>query len=171
MHAQFRRAKEKMDLPDSQLLMDISLACSGEYCDKALLRRLSEKLQLRTINDLTKEAAALNEMVISCGGDPDDCLEEMSTLLKKLKESGIIESPVLDNHENKRSLMKHRSPVIPDDFRCPISLELMKDPVIVSTGQVIHHTNLKFIILDLFNTDNYSPLFGRHTRDVAFRNG
>jgi hypothetical protein len=25
---------------------------------------------------------------------------------------------------------------IPDEFRCPISLELMKDPVIVSTGQV-----------------------------------
>ena len=25
---------------------------------------------------------------------------------------------------------------IPEDFRCPISLELMRDPVIVSTGQV-----------------------------------
>lgn len=149
MHAQFRRAKEKMDLPDSQLLIDISLVRSGEYCGQAVLRRLSEKLQLRTINDLTKEAAALNEMVISCGGDPDECLGEMSTLLKKLKDSGIIDNPVPDNLENKRSLMKHRSPVIPDDFRCPISLELMKDPVIVSTGQVIHHTNLKIIILDL----------------------
>ncbi|KAE8688884.1 U-box domain-containing protein 13 [Hibiscus syriacus] len=29
----------------------------------------------------------------------------------------------------------HKTPVIPDDFRCPIYLELMKDPVIVSTGQ------------------------------------
>lgn len=160
-----------MDLPDSQLLMDISLACSGEFCDRAVLRRLSEKLQLKTINDLIKEAAALNEMVISCGGVPDNCLEEMSTLLKKLKDSGIIENPVLDNLENKRSLIKHRSPVIPDEFRCPISLELMKDPVIVSTGQVIHHTNLKFIILGLLNTDNTSPSFGRRMRDVAFRNG
>ena len=26
-------------------------------------------------------------------------------------------------------------PVIPDDFRCPISLDLMREPVIVSTGQ------------------------------------
>lgn len=135
VHAQFRRAKEKMDFPDSQLLRDISLVRSGDCCDQAVLQRLSEKLQLRTINDLTKEAAALNEMVISCGGVPDDCLEEMSTLLKKLKDSGIIENPVLENLENKRSLLKHRSPIIPDDFRCPISLELMNDPVIVSTGQ------------------------------------
>nr|GEV30421.1 U-box domain-containing protein 11-like [Tanacetum cinerariifolium] len=36
-----------------------------------------------------------------------------------------------NNIENK----KVGSPVIPDDFLCPISLELMKDPVIVSTGQ------------------------------------
>lgn len=171
MHAQFRRAKEKMDSPDSQLLMDISLVRRGDYCDQAVLQRLSEKLQLRTINDLTKEAAALNEMVISCGGDPDDCLEEMSTLLKKLNDSEIIENPVQENLENKRSLAKHRSPVIPDDFRCPISLELMKDPVIVSTGQVIHHTNLNIILLDLDNTDNDSHLFVRHMRDLAFRNG
>lgn len=26
--------------------------------------------------------------------------------------------------------------VVPDDFKCPISLDLMKDPVIVATGQV-----------------------------------
>ncbi|KAG0458329.1 hypothetical protein HPP92_023486 [Vanilla planifolia] len=30
---------------------------------------------------------------------------------------------------------KNESLVIPEDFRCPISLELMRDPVIVSTGQ------------------------------------
>lgn len=31
---------------------------------------------------------------------------------------------------------KPKTPVIPEDFRCPISLELMNDPVIVATGQV-----------------------------------
>ncbi|KDP25509.1 hypothetical protein JCGZ_20665 [Jatropha curcas] len=47
-------------------------------------------------------------------------------------------NPEADNSEAEKSSFKHRSPVIPDDdddFRCPISLELMKDPVIVSTGQ------------------------------------
>lgn len=31
---------------------------------------------------------------------------------------------------------KVKTQVVPDDFRCPISLDLMKDPVIVATGQV-----------------------------------
>jgi len=35
-------------------------------------------------------------------------------------------------------------PVIPDDFRCPISLDLMNDPVIVATGQVILLSNIQF---------------------------
>ncbi|PKA65409.1 U-box domain-containing protein 12 [Apostasia shenzhenica] len=135
VHAQFQRAKERKDLPDSQLLMDLSLVRSQNSSDPSILKRLSDKLQLRTINDLKRESVALHEMVISSGGDPEDCLEEMSSLLKKLKETVVIENPIIENLENKASLVKNRSPVIPDDFRCPISLELMKDPVIISTGQ------------------------------------
>ncbi|KAH0456745.1 hypothetical protein IEQ34_014652 [Dendrobium chrysotoxum] len=86
VHVQFRRAKEKMEFPDSQLLRDFSLVRSGDCCDQAVLQRLSEKLQLRTINDLTKEAAALNEMVISCGGDPDDLLGRDVNLVQKAKK-------------------------------------------------------------------------------------
>ncbi|KAF9590178.1 hypothetical protein IFM89_031833 [Coptis chinensis] len=36
---------------------------------------------------------------------------------------------------NLEDTKKSDSVAIPDDFRCPISLELMRDPVIVSTGQ------------------------------------
>ncbi|XP_062098563.1 protein spotted leaf 11-like [Humulus lupulus] len=44
-------------------------------------------------------------------------------------------NPANDAPESDKDLVKHRSPVIPNDFRCPISLELMKNLVIVSTGQ------------------------------------
>lgn len=44
----------------------------------------------------------------------------------------------LDIEETK----KPQSLQIPEDFRCPISLELMKDPVIVSTGQVMKKIKL-----------------------------
>ncbi|KAJ6815396.1 U-box domain-containing protein 12 [Iris pallida] len=74
-------------------------------------------------------------MVISSGGNPDDSLEEMSTLLKKIKDCLLLETHLPENIESRTSSFKYRSPVIPDDFRCPISLELMRDPVIVSTGQ------------------------------------
>ncbi|MQM08619.1 hypothetical protein Taro_041475 [Colocasia esculenta] len=134
VYTQFKRAKGRIEAPDFQLCMDLSLAWTEKIADPALLKRVSEKLQLITLNDLKKESLALHEMVIGSGGNPEECLEEMSTLLKKLKDLTVVESPNADVLESKIS-SKHRSPVIPDDFRCPISLDMMKDPVIVSTGQ------------------------------------
>lgn len=136
MHAQFKRAKARTDTPDLQLYTDLSIAKSKKDPDPIILRRLSEKLHLRTYDDLKKESAALHEMVISADGDPGDYLDEMSNLLKNLKDCLLAENPEIATSGEGKGLPKHRSPVIPDDFRCPISLELMKDPVIVSTGQV-----------------------------------
>ncbi|KAK2634065.1 hypothetical protein Ddye_028857 [Dipteronia dyeriana] len=135
VHAQFRRAKGRPDSPDLQLDRDLSAAQKEKDPEPTILKRLSEKLQLRTINDLKKESLAFHELIIASGGDPGDCLESMSSLLKKLKDFVLIENPEVDTSEGERGVIRHRSPVIPDDFRCPISLELMKDPVIVSTGQ------------------------------------
>jgi hypothetical protein len=115
--------------------------------DLAVLRRISEKLQLMGIADLTQESLALHEMVAATGGDPGESIEKMSMLLKKIKDFVQTENPNLDAPEREKNLPpsgsgqaivdgSHQMPVIPDDFRCPISLELMKDPVIVSTGQV-----------------------------------
>jgi U-box domain len=93
---------------------------------------------LKSLDDIKKESMAVHELVISSGGNPDDRLEEMSYLLKKLKDFVLSENPVAEIPATSKSgSVKHRSPVIPDEFRCPISLELMQDPVIVSTGQVL----------------------------------
>lgn len=136
VHTQLRRAKEKPESLDSQLDLDLALAQREKDPDPAVLKRLSEKLELKTIGDLKKESHAFHELVISNGGDPGDWFPKMSSILKKLKDYVQMENPEADNSEPEHGLIKHRSPVIPDDFRCPISLELMKDPVIVSTGQV-----------------------------------
>lgn len=101
------------------------------------MKRISEKLHLRTINDLKKESLAIHELVISSDGDPQGVFGKLLSVLKKLKDFVQSENPAVEtSQEEKATTIKHRSPVIPDDFRCPISLELMRDPVIVSTGQV-----------------------------------
>ncbi|KAG2673500.1 hypothetical protein I3843_13G081800 [Carya illinoinensis] len=96
------------------------------------------------IADLTQESLALHEMVAASGGDPGESIEKMSMLLKKIKDFVQTENPDLDAPPRENSLppscsasndKNHKAPVIPEDFRCPISLELMTDPVIVSTGQ------------------------------------
>lgn len=115
--------------------------------DPDVLRRLAEKLQLMGIAELTQESLALHEMVDSSGGDPGESIEKMSMLLRRIKDFVQTEKPDLEAPAREKgtppscsgktsSEGNHKSPVIPDDFRCPISLELMKDPVIVSTGQV-----------------------------------
>lgn len=57
-----------------------------------------------------------------------DCLKIKTSTCKSLDENKKIDSPV-----------------IPEDFLCPISLELMRDPVIASTGQVT--TRITLVLL------------------------
>ncbi|KAG6762150.1 hypothetical protein POTOM_032637 [Populus tomentosa] len=147
--SQFRRAKGRADDTDVELyedLLSLYNKTDDSAKDLAVLRRLSEKLQLLGIADLTQESLALHEMVAATGGDPGENIEKMSMLLKKIKDFVQTENPNLDAPAREKNLPpsgsgqafadgSHKTPVIPDDFRCPISLELMKDPVIVSTGQ------------------------------------
>ncbi|KAL3838297.1 hypothetical protein ACJIZ3_022888 [Penstemon smallii] len=139
VHAQFKRAIGRMESPDLQLVMDLAAAQMEDDPEPIVFKRLSEKLHLRNINDIKQESVAIHNMVISCGGVPDGVSEEyfetVSYLLRKLKDCVMMGNQDLDASETEKGSIKHRSPVIPDDFRCPISLELMKDPVIVSTGQ------------------------------------
>lgn len=147
--AQFRRAKGRIDSPDIELYEDLfSLYNRSNDCsaDLIVLRRLVDKLQLTGISDLTQESLALHEMVAATGGDPEESIEKMSMVLKKIKDFVQTENPDIgppaqeDPNPSSCSAQPStegnlKSPVIPDDFRCPISLELMRDPVIVSTGQ------------------------------------
>ncbi|XP_038891943.1 U-box domain-containing protein 14 [Benincasa hispida] len=136
VHAQFKRAKERITLADAQLDKDLAILQEEKDSDPTILKRLSEKLHLRTINDLKKESLAIHELVTSSDGDLEDVFGKMSSVLKKLKDFVQSENPEVEtSQDEKTTTIKHRSPVIPDDFRCPISLELMRDPVIVSTGQ------------------------------------
>lgn len=124
--------------------------------DPTVLKRLVEKLQLNQISDLTQESIALHEIVSATDGDPDERIEKMSNVLKNIKDFVLTENPdiVSSVPENPNpsggtgsgqvSTLdgNQKTPVIPDDFRCPISLELMRDPVIVSTGQVLELISL-----------------------------
>ncbi|XP_019454065.1 PREDICTED: U-box domain-containing protein 13-like isoform X2 [Lupinus angustifolius] len=147
--AQFRRAKGRIDEPDVKLYEDLlSLYNKNNDADTdpAVLNQIAEKLQLKGVADLIQESLALQEMVAANSGDPGAHIEKISILLKKIKYYVQTENLVMDDNVGGRDLSSsvcskgtneknHQAPVIPDDFRCPISLELMRDPVIVSTGQ------------------------------------
>ncbi|XAR59001.1 Ubiquitin--protein ligase [Bertholletia excelsa] len=146
---QFRRAKSRTDIPDVELYEDLLSLYNNNNdvsVDTTVLRRVAEKLQLMGIADLTQESIALLDMVSASHEDPGQSIEKMSMLLKKIKDFVQTQNINLDYPTREKSTSpscsgqasadgNQKSPVIPDDFRCPISLELMRDPVIVSTGQ------------------------------------
>lgn len=60
---------------------------------------------------------------------------------------GNSDDDKIDNSA-KKSLEEKKKLILPDDFLCPISLELMRDPVIVATGQVqTYSLHSRFIII------------------------
>ncbi|VVB11143.1 unnamed protein product [Arabis nemorensis] len=150
--SQFRRAKGRVDASDDELYEDLQSLCnksSDVDAYQPALQRVVKKLQLMEIPDLAQESVALHEMVSSSGGDAGENIEEMAVILKLIKDFVQMEN---DNNEDQKVGDNSRSsgqtstaasqkiPVIPDDFRCPISLEMMRDPVIVSTGQTYERT-------------------------------
>lgn len=121
--------------------------------DPSVLKEVAEKLQLMDVDDLTQESLALHEMVLDSDGDPGARFEKMSILLKKVKDFMLTENPEIGVSSKERShphidgqaTAKQKditSLQVPEDFRCPISLDLMRDPVIVSTGQVFSYSVL-----------------------------
>lgn len=149
MHSQFRRAKERIDAPELELYEDLlSLYNQSNDVDTELsvLHTLCEKLMFMEVEDIKQESLALQEMATSTDEDLEESVKKMSILLKKIenyvKAKYCNTCPYASNNcslhcsDQGYSDQCYQSPVIPDDFRCPISLELMKDPVIICTGQV-----------------------------------
>ncbi|CAD5170114.1 unnamed protein product [Musa acuminata subsp. malaccensis] len=148
VHAQFKRAKERIDTTDPELYADLSSVChmnADARIDSPILKRLAEKLQMMTISDLKQESLALHEMV-DASGDPGEVIEKMSMLLKRIKDFVQTQKPEMGTPMSAMVIPSHgtsKTPVVPDDYRCPISLELMGDPVIVSTGQTYEREFIK----------------------------
>jgi hypothetical protein len=94
------------------------------------------------VNKFDNVVLLISEM---SGLSKSDITKITSEIIEGLENVGVPDSPKPANVESQSSdetkgssekVKKPDSVTIPEDFRCPISLELMRDPVIVSTGQV-----------------------------------
>lgn len=109
----------------------------------------------RAAGELKKE---LRRLVLAITDDDDvrsETFEEAAKVLAALRE---MKSSGKGNNFGKRSSSSplssnekdHRSEVqVPEHFLCPISSEIMKDPVIVASGQVVMLFILDLICLKL----------------------
>lgn len=141
MRMQLKRAKGRTDTQDMELAMDMMVVFSKEddrNADSAIVERLAKKLELHTIADLKAETFAVRKLVKERGGHKADSISQITDLLGKFKQiAGVEDTLVLDGSVSARKLQRCQTMLVPHEFLCPITLEIMTDPVIVATGQVI----------------------------------
>lgn len=138
---QLRRARRRTDTQDIELAMDMMVVFSDEddrNADSAIVERLAKKLELHTVEDLEVETVAVRNLATERKGQQADSTQRIIKLLNKFKQiAGMEESNVIDDPVMPKMLGRSTSLVIPHEFLCPITLEIMTDPVIVASGQVI----------------------------------
>jgi U-box domain len=103
---------------------------------------LSETSNLSDKNELREIILPVLEIHDVSGSDVERIMQDLLNKLERMSMSNSTTEVKSTPNVNTESMQKVREKIkgdavtIPEDFRCPISLELMRDPVIVSTGQV-----------------------------------
>ncbi|KAA8546172.1 hypothetical protein F0562_020934 [Nyssa sinensis] len=147
MQMQLKRAKRRTETQDIELAMDMMVVFSkndDRNADSAIIERLAKKLDLRTIADLKTETVAIRKLVKDRSRQNAESIQKIIDLLRKFKQiAGIEETDVLDVPMSSRSLQKCPSLFIPHEFLCPITLEIMTDPIIIATGQTYERESIK----------------------------
>uniref|UniRef100_A0A5B7AH79 RING-type E3 ubiquitin transferase n=1 Tax=Davidia involucrata TaxID=16924 RepID=A0A5B7AH79_DAVIN len=148
MCVQLRRAKMRTDTQDMELAMDMMVVLSPKNddrnADSASIERLANKLSLHTVEDLKTETIAISKLVKERGGQNAESTQQIIDLLNKFKRiAGVEENNVLDDPIVPKTLEKCPSLAIPHEFLCPITLEIMTDPVIVATGQTYERESIQ----------------------------
>ncbi|KAF7829484.1 U-box domain-containing protein 15 [Senna tora] len=144
---QLRRARRRTDTQDIELAMDMIVVFSKDAdrnVDSAIIERLAIKLDLHTMEDLNIETAAVRKLVKERNGKNAESTQQIIDLLNKFRQvAGMEVTNVLDEPDLPRTLEKCASLVIPHEFLCPITLEIMTDPVIIASGQTYERESIE----------------------------
>lgn len=101
-------------------------------------------------------SAKLDRLPENCGPKRQGA-HQVTKILETVKHSSTTSEVCLSNEidselqekvavKGTEEIKKPDALVIPDDYLCPISLELMRDPVIVATGQVYVPPQLLLVV-------------------------
>uniref|UniRef100_A0A453TAV6 RING-type E3 ubiquitin transferase n=1 Tax=Aegilops tauschii subsp. strangulata TaxID=200361 RepID=A0A453TAV6_AEGTS len=132
INTQLKRSKKRTDTQDMELAMDFMVVLQDKEdrsADRVILERLAKKLELQSLADLRAETMAIKKLINERNGQQPESTKQIIEILNKLKEvAGIDEKNILGEVHIPKYLEKCPSLMIPNDFLCPISLEIMTDP-------------------------------------------
>lgn len=143
VRAQLKRATERYGPPNSS---KISRATSQPLLNELELLQSGNKgfdcLHLGNIGNIDQEFKRNVKNGLQGNSSTSDSHDvsqrvELSSTSAAVCASNGVEVEDESTGESQQGSSKPETVSIPEDFLCPISLEIMRDPVIVSTGQVI----------------------------------
>ncbi|KAI9121361.1 hypothetical protein K1719_008394 [Acacia pycnantha] len=161
LQKQSRRAKLFIDKKDDELRIEflsyIEEFEDGRVPDSARLRSFFlKKLQILDAWSCRTEIESLEEQIINHEGDIEPTISVLNGLVALTRYSrfllfGFEEDELeLENGSQMKKLknglitqeIAETFVTVPKDFYCPISLDLMSDPVIISTGQTYDRSSI-----------------------------
>ncbi|KAK8495851.1 hypothetical protein V6N12_038586 [Hibiscus sabdariffa] len=146
MVTQLRRGKRRKHSQDMELAVDlmvISSKTNERTVDIAVIERLAKKLDLHTVEDFKKETIALR-ILAEERGQTSECVVQAIEILDKFKRIlGLEVTNIFKEPVKPKMLEKSQSLVIPHEFLCPITLEVMRDPVIIASGQTFERESIQ----------------------------
>lgn len=146
MRAQLRRATERHGSMNSKKML-FHLSQPMEKETQVEIEKRVNDLPLERRGGIDNKVTVKLESLLRSDSMRSHTVDETSNKKEILRKSCSTPELFLTNDndgdgqespDNKRpgETKKRDVIVIPDDYLCPISLELMRDPVIVATGQV-----------------------------------
>lgn len=175
-----RQARKTGFLPDpedNQVLTDLELILNhfdiGFIPDPDRINRVLNHLGIRKWSDCNKEVKFLDsEIGIDCfDADNKKELELLSSLMAFMSYCRCLMFDFVDSDERNQNQIRINThseilrAINADDLRCPISLEIMADPVTLSTG----HTYDRGSIIKWFRSGNATcPKTGEKLMSIDF---
>lgn len=147
VRAQLRRATERYGPLNLKVVSRaLSLPSDREVHAQKSGNRVNGSFHIENFGDINPEVKAKIDSLPKCNDSQiikDQIVPESGRLSNSSASPEAYSPSEIDTEKGDKSAMKSLeeikkpdSVVIPNDFLCPISLELMRDPVIVATGQV-----------------------------------
>uniref|UniRef100_A0A7N0UCM2 RING-type E3 ubiquitin transferase n=1 Tax=Kalanchoe fedtschenkoi TaxID=63787 RepID=A0A7N0UCM2_KALFE len=152
VRAQLRRATERYGPLSSRVLSRALSEPLDQLMDPMQpSKRVSIGLHIDNIGNVDHEVKRKVSFVPkgNCSSSTDSLIDmarvSNQIAMSEICPSNETDAGTEDNAEIKDQEVtkKPEGPVIPDDFLCPISLELMRDPVIVATGQTFERSYIQ----------------------------
>ncbi|KAL4566582.1 hypothetical protein LXL04_030700 [Taraxacum kok-saghyz] len=150
---QARKARMEVDPEDDYAMKRVMLILNQFENrfepDPIMIKRVLHYLGINSWSECHREIRFLDEEIslVSVENNERD-LHILSTLAGFMRycRGVLFENSVLENFDDQtagKGNLEILSCLNPEDFRCPISLELMTDPVTVSTGQTYDRVSIQ----------------------------